>query len=146
MRYIGRSVGLAASAMVLFAGGCADPDGGRCEVVGTVKLKGELVKEGVIEFTPMDKAPEGMKATKSGAVISNGEYKIPKAQGLIPGRYRVVITSGDGVTPANPDEPPGPSGSNIVSKDRIPAEYNAASKQEVEVKKEGPNRFDYDIR
>jgi hypothetical protein len=137
---------MATSATILLVAGCSDTDGGRCEVVGTVKLKGEPVKEGVIEFTPLDKAPEGMKATKSGAVVSNGEYKIPKAQGLIPGRYRVVITSGDGVTPANSDEPPGPSGSNIVSKDRIPAEYNSASRQEVEVKKDGPNRFDYDIR
>jgi hypothetical protein len=64
---------------------------------------------------------------------------------LVPGRYRISISSGDGKTPADPSGgPPGPSG-NFSSKERIPLEYNVASTHEVEVTKTGPNRFDFTI-
>ena len=64
----------------------------------------------------------------------------------MPGQYRVVITSGDGRTRANvPDEPPGPTGANIISKDRIPPDYNTNSKQEVEVTEKKANVFNFDI-
>ena len=82
-----------------------------------------------------------------GAPIANGEYKIERMHGLMPGKYRVIITSGDGRTKADaaPDEPPGPTGANIISKDRIPPDYNVNSKQEVDVTEKGPNVFNYDI-
>lgn len=121
-------------------GGCSDQYGGRQEVKGTVKLKGAPIDQGVIDFTPL-----GSQPTKSGAVINNGEYQIPRPQGLMPGKYRVIITAGDGKTRENSDEPPGPSGANIVSKERIPPEYNTNSKQEVEVTDKGANVFNYDI-
>ena len=129
--------------------GCGPDYGNRQEVSGTVKLKGALLDEGVIEFRPLsteaaegEAAPEG--ATKTGAMILNGVYTIPRDSGLIPGKYQVLITSGDGKTPENEGELPGPTG-NIVSKDRIPPEYNVRTKQEVEVKSDQPNVFDYDI-
>jgi hypothetical protein len=126
----------------ILAGGCTNDYGGRQEVKGTIKLKRAALDSGTIEFIPLD----GDRATQSGAVIANGSYEIPRASGLMPGKYRVILTAGDGRTRAsNPDEGPGPTGANIVSVDRIPAEYNVNSKQEVEVTKAGPNVFDYDI-
>jgi len=107
-----------ACGLALFASGCGPSYGGRKEVKGIVKLKGQPVDDGTIDFFPVS----GDQATKSGAQIINGNYKIPAEFGLLPGKYRVSITAGDGRTRANasPEQPPGPTGANIVSKDRIP--------------------------
>jgi hypothetical protein len=79
-------------------------------------------------------------------VISKGTYDIPQDQGLIPGTYKVMITSGDGRTPADtPDGLPGPTGANIVSKELIPPEYNTKTNQEVTVASSGKNKFDFNI-
>ena len=120
--------------------GCGPDYGGRQEVKGTIKLKGQLLDQGVIDFTPLESQP-----TKGGALISNGAYNIPRKSGLMKGKYRVIITAGDGRTRENSDEPPGPTGANIISKERIPADYNVNSKQEVEVGESKANVFDYDI-
>src|SRR5690242_4465838 len=85
--------------------GCGPSSGGRQEVKGTIKLKGEPLNQAVIDFTPLESQP-----TKMGALITDGSYIIPRASGLMPGKYRVMITAGDGRTPENSDQPPGPSG------------------------------------
>lgn len=123
--------------------GCGPNYGGRKEIKGTVKLKGEPINDGTIDFFPA----EGNQATKSGAQILKGSYKIPAEFGLLPGKYRVSITAGDGRTRSDAplDAPPGPTGANIVSKDRVPKEYNIESKIDVEVTDKGPNVFDYEI-
>jgi len=123
--------------------GCGPNYGGRKEVKGTVKLKGWPIDDGIINFFPAS----GDAATKSGAQIVKGEYKIPAEFGLLPGKYRVSITAGDGRTRADApaDQPPGPTGANIVSKDRVPKEYNIESKIDADVTAKGPNVFNYDI-
>ena len=123
--------------------GCGPKYGGRQEIKGTIKLKGQLLDQGSISFMPIS----GDRTTQEGAPIANGSYKIDRSHGLMPGKYRVSITAGDGRTPANaaPDEAPGPTGANIISEDRIPPEYNTNSKQEVDVTEKGPNVFDFDI-
>jgi len=129
--------------LIVALNGCGPNYGGRQEIKGTIKLKGQLLDQGIINFMPMS----GDQATQSGAQIANGSYKIDRAMGLLPGKYKVIITAGDGRTPhdAPPDQPPGPTGANIISKDRVPPEYNTNSKQEVDVKEKGPNVFDFDI-
>jgi hypothetical protein len=138
-----RSLYLAIGCACVVLTGCGPDYGDRVEVKGTIKLKGAPLDRGIIEFMPIS----GDRATQSGTVIANGSYAIPRESGLVPGKYRVIITAGDGRTPANasPDEAPGPTGANIVSRDRIPAEYNTNSKQQVEVTKKSPNVFDYSI-
>jgi len=118
--------------------GCGDPNG-RVPVEGRITLSGAPLDEGTIEFVS--------DQLRTGAMISNGDYSIPKSQGLLPGKYKVKITSGDGKTPidAADDFIPGPTGANIVSKERIPAEYNSKSTQEVTVEGNKLNRFDYQI-
>jgi hypothetical protein len=131
--------------------GCSDPYGGRMEVTGAVTLQGQPLDDGSIMFFPL-----GQQDTQGGAQIINGEYKIPRQNGLKPGKYLVRLTSGDGKTIARvavreDKNPPkvqaaAPGGStNIVSMDRIPDEWNVRSKQEREVKATGVNRFDFDI-
>jgi hypothetical protein len=133
-----------ALALVL-AAGCADNYGGRVEVTGSVKLKGQPLKSGIVIFEPL--AGQGTSAT---ANVADGTYLIPRSSGLKPGKYLIRITAGDGKTPANldPDEPPGPGGkgSNIVSKELVPAEWNTKSKKEKEVTSESPNTIDFDVQ
>jgi hypothetical protein len=116
--------------------GCADPSGGREPVSGEVRFKGQPLDQGTIQFIPIEE-----QDTTSGGMISEGQYTVEKMKGLKPGRYKVVITSGDPREPAPPGELPGAP--FPVAKERIPPEYNRASKQEVEVKKSGPNKFDF---
>jgi hypothetical protein len=137
-----RSVAAIACLVLCFAG-CGPNYGGRVEVKGKVILKGTPVKDGIIKFTPV--TPGGAQS-ESGAQIVNGEYDLPGEKGLFPGQYKVMITAGDGRTPANTDQPPGPSGANIISKDMIPPEYNTKSKEVVTVTDKSPNVFDYDIK
>ena len=124
--------------------GCGDKYGGKVEVSGTVKLKGQPIKSGVIMFEPV-----GGQGTAATAPISDGNYKLARESGLKPGKYLIRVTAGDGRTPANlnPDEPPGPGGkgTNIVSKELVPPEWNVRSKQEREVTSENPNKLDLDI-
>jgi hypothetical protein len=120
--------------------GCSDPYGGRMEVSGGVTLQGKPLPKGVIRFAPLDN-----QDTESGAPVVNGEYKIPRQSGLKPGKYLVQITSGDGKTP-NDEEAGNPGGStNIVSIDLIPEDWNIRSTQQVEVKADGANKFDFPI-
>ncbi len=122
--------------MAFFSAGCT-PQSNRIAVSGTVTLKGQPLDDGIIEFVSAE--------LKSGASIIKGKYEIPQDQGLAPGEYKVLITAGDGRTPADsPDGIPGPTGANIVSKDRIPPEYNTNSKQMVTVSKTSFT-FNYDI-
>jgi hypothetical protein len=141
MNYV-RVASWLAVATLAFLPGCSPSYGGRQEVKGTIKLKGQPLDQGQITFIPIS----GDGTTKEGALIANGEYLIDRAHGLMPGKYRVSITSGDGRTPANSsDQGPGPTGANIISKDRIPPEYGVNSKQDVEVTDKKANVFNYDI-
>jgi hypothetical protein len=141
----GHALGAWVGLMVVVVSGCSDNLGNLQAVSGTVQLKGQPLDQGIIEFIPVGSPTEaGDAATKSGAAISNGKYSIPRETGLVPGKYKVIISSGDGVNIENPEEPPGPTG-NYVSRERIPAEYNAESKQEVTVAAGGANQFNFDI-
>jgi hypothetical protein len=110
------------------------------EVTGGVTLQGQPLKEGSIIFVPLEK-----QDTQSGAPVINGVYKVPPQSGLKPGKYLVRLTAGDGKTPANEEiaAPGGPA--NIVSVDLIPEEWNTRSKQEVVVKVNSPNKFNFEI-
>jgi hypothetical protein len=131
------------TAAVLVAG-CSDSHDGRMEVSGSVKLKGQPIKDGaIVMFEPLDNQDTGGNVT-----VAGGTYTLPRAAGLKPGRYLVRITAGDGktaVNPVDPDAPPGPTGSNIISKDLVPADWNVNSKQQVTVTKDGKNKFEFDI-
>jgi hypothetical protein len=125
--------------------GCSDPYAGRQAVSGTVTLKDQPLKTGIVMFEPLDGQDTG-----GSVMLSDGKYELPRQGGLKAGKYRVRITAGDGKTatnPVNPDEPPGPGGgTNIVSKDLVPASWNTQSKQEVTVKGDGPNTLNFDIK
>jgi hypothetical protein len=125
----------------LAAAGCGDSAGGRQAVSGTVIFRGNPLDQGNIMFMLVSSEVP----TRAGAGITNGKYEIAQMQGLVPGKYRVSISSGDGKNPDGAaDTLPGPSG-NFSSKERIPRRYNIDSKFAVEVTREGPNKFDFNV-
>ena len=124
----------------IFAFGCGDSFGGRKSVSGTVKVKGQPLKDGTIYFAPA----EG-QGSQANCFIVDGKYKVERKEGLMAGRYVIRISAADKKTTVNEEEAGGPGGSaNVTFFDMIPAEWNVASKQEVTVK-DGENVFDFDI-
>ena len=124
-----------------FVGGCGDAGPKRCEITGQVLLKGQPLDEGIITFMPLDGQPTG-----DGATVKNGAYLIPKDKGMTPGRYRIIIIGGDGTSGGGNAEPSGRARPGATpGRERVPPEYNEKSQQIVEVKSDGPNKFDFRI-
>jgi len=114
---------------------------GRKAVGGDVSLDGIPLDQGAIRFEPQD----SKVGTSSGAMVRQGHYEIPPAQGLVPGVYRVFLTASETAIEhrsadeiMNHPEPP--------RKERIPSRYNRESAITVQVKANGPNRFDFPIK
>jgi hypothetical protein len=135
-------LGMTASALV---SGCGDAEDAlpRQQVGGTVKWNGEPLKQGRIQFQPA-----GPGAPAGGAAIVDGSYAISRAEGLVPGKYQVLIygTADAAQSSAAPTGPPGdtPPPKKAV-KDPIPDKYNAKSQLTREVTKDGPNQFDFEL-
>jgi hypothetical protein len=134
-------------ALVLFAVaacglcGCGDNALGRYAIAGSVKVDGAWLENGNISFQPTDNQP-----TSSGAVVAQGKFSIPRAGGLTAGKYRVVVnaavpgTAGKAILPdAQPGDPPPPA------KELIPPDWNVSSQHIIEVKREGPFVFPFEI-
>jgi hypothetical protein len=121
--------------------GGAQDDLPRQSVSGTVKFQGEPLKSGLIQFQPSS----AEASTAGGAGIVDGQYSISKAEGLVPGTYRVSITSvSEAAKPLPPDATPGDPVMKV--KEPIPAKYNATTRLEAKVTKEGPNKFEFDLK
>jgi hypothetical protein len=122
---------------------------GKVSVSGSVSLKGAPLSDGVIQFQPLEK-----QNTSAAVVLVGGNYSISSANGLQPGMYLVRVSAGGGESePIDPNKPLGPSGNNLpgsrktdAKKPSIPPEWGEKSKHQVEVKAEGPNKFDFDIK
>jgi hypothetical protein len=120
--------------------GCGGPTDElpRQAVSGKVTFKGQPLAQGMIQFQPADGG-----ATAGGGAIADGEYSIAKAEGLVPGKYQVVVTS----TPPPAPLPPGTMPGDPVPppKETIPAKYNVKTTLSATVTKEGPNTFDFPL-
>jgi len=120
--------------------GCGGGPAGLYGVSGTVKVDGAPLEKGTISF----EAAEGQRAS-SGAVISGGNFKVPRDHGLQEGKYRVVVhaAAGTGGGKAAADAPPGEG--PPPPKELIPSDWNESSAHMIEVKKGGPFEFSFDI-
>jgi hypothetical protein len=136
-------------ALLLMAVGCAarrDPYG-REALAGTVSFGGQPLDEGSIQFWPTE--PGG--PWRSGAMVVDGNYAIPREKGLPPGTYRVLISSpgpdasGPRLTPEQLFKSTRASRGLLLSsgpaQERIPAEYTTASQVEIEVRSGAENFF-----
>ena len=122
---------------VLLIAGCGGD--GRYEVTGTVTFKGAPVEKGTIRFDP---APGG--GSSAAATISGGRYTVPAAQGLLPGKYRVSVTTVGADSQAT-DRTAVP-GSGVIKDvvEPIPAKYNEATTLNCEVTG-GKNTHDFKL-
>ena len=121
-----------------FVGCGSDNPLGRKAISGAVTLDGQPLEKGAIEFHPL----EG--GVQSGDLISAGAYAIPAPQGPTVGKYRVVIYDTYDTPPLPPGHMPGDT-LPPAPKLKVPADWNSKSKHEIEVKKEGPFKFDFEI-
>jgi hypothetical protein len=119
--------------------GCSDPRN-RQEITGEVRFKGEAVEDGYINFAPLDGQETG-----DGAQIVKGKYQIPQGKGLSPGKYKVTIYAGNGLSGQGDASPDSPNAGLKLPRERIPPAYNENSKLVREVMKGGTNKFDFDI-
>jgi len=126
-------------ALGLLPGCGGDNPLGRKALSGSVTLDGAPLENGAIEFHPLEES-----GVQSGDIISSGKYSIPPAQGATVGKYRVVIYDTHETPPLPPGHMPGDD-IPPVTKLKVPPDWNTKSKHEIEVKKEGPFRFDFDI-
>ncbi len=120
--------------------GCGDRFDGRVEVNGTVTLKGQSITDATVSFSPL----EG-QSTQAQVMVTDGKYRIERQTGLKPGKYLIRVSKGDGKTVYLGDQPPGPTNTNIISKELVPDDWNVNSKQERTVTKDSPNTFDFSI-
>jgi len=102
-------------------------------VTGEVHFRGQPLASGTIQFVPAT----GPAGPAGGALIVAGKYELPGEHGLLPGSYTVRINS--------PEPDPNDKSSFPATKERIPATYNTQSTATVEVRADGPNRFDFTI-
>jgi hypothetical protein len=119
--------------------GCADSGPKRYAVSGVVKWQGKPLDQGAITFLAEDPAT----GSGGGAMIKDGQYSIPAKQGLLPGRYKVMVTSADPKNKApDPDSPPGYL---PVPKDRLLPKYNTQTTLTADVKPQGQNTFNFEV-
>jgi hypothetical protein len=111
---------------------------GRKALSGVVTLDGAPLDSGTIEFHPL----EG--GIQSGGLIHAWHYSIAADKGATPGKYRVQIADTYESPPLPPGHMPGDDPPSAF-KSRVPPEWNNKSKQEIEVKKEGPFKFNFDF-
>ena len=126
------------TAVVLAGCGSNNPLG-RKGLSGAVTLDGSPLEKGAIEFHPL--AETGVQ---SGAMINGGKYTIPAHQGATIGQYRVQIYDTYETPPLPPGHMPGDDLPK-APKMKVPPEWNSKSQHTVEVKKEGPFKFNFDI-
>jgi len=129
-------------AAMMFATGCGQGDAsGRQAISGTVTFQGKPLDQGTIQIISLDPGKQAI----SGGMIKDGKFSVTADKGLLPGKYRVRISSPDtgsaGAAPAMPGDPA------PVAKERIPPEYSGPeSKLEIEITKGGKNHFDLEIK
>lgn len=126
-------------APLLVLSGCGSD--GRLGVQGKVSFQGKPLPDGTILFVPEDSSAGGSAA---GSVIKDGMYSFKADQGLLPGKYKVQISSADSSKMVKPDGPPGPESGKKVAMERIPEEFNVSSKLVVEVAS-GKTSHDFEI-
>ncbi|WP_406698950.1 hypothetical protein V5E97_08700 [Singulisphaera sp. Ch08] len=140
-----RSANVAAAFLLLqFLVGCSgDSDNlPREGLSGTVAVEGKPLAKGLITFLP-DSAEV---TTQGGSIILDGKYDIPRGQGLVPGKYKVVITAPDdkgGVITDKTNNAPGMP--PVILKETIPPQYNSGSLLTAEVKAGAKNVFEFNL-
>lgn len=133
------AVGVVLFCIALF--GCGDGGPQRAEVAGTVKLDGQPIKEGAIQFIPV----EGTTGPSAGDAIKDGKFHLPRAQGAVVGKNKIELRAfkKTGRQVADPTGPPGARTTEVVQ--FFPPEFNDRTTLIREIKS-GTNTIDLDLQ
>ncbi|MGP0070046.1 MAG: hypothetical protein ACLQGP_41410 [Isosphaeraceae bacterium] len=131
-------------ALALVAAGCTDstepPPLPRIAVSGTVMLDGKPLPEGRLQFIP-DQSSSGIITVGE---IQDGRFSIDRANGPIPGKYRVAVSSRPVFKLKSGDDPggsPPPSGP-----EKVPGRYTGKSSElVVDISANGPNTCEFNL-
>jgi hypothetical protein len=123
--------------------GCGASDNLPREAIsGSVSVEGKPLESGLVVFNP--EAAE--TPTQGGAAVVAGKFSIPREQGLVPGKYKVVVSAAGGTpekqvdtTNNMPGMPP------VPAKEIIPKEFNTNSLLTAEVKAGVKNEFSFNL-
>jgi hypothetical protein len=134
-----RAAAIGGTALALCLGCGPENPRGRKALSGHVTFDGAPLDQGNIEFHPLF---EG--GLQSGGKITAGSYSIPAHEGVLLGKYRVAI---DDFVPTPPTPPGYMPGDRLPPspKSKVPPDWNSKSQHTIEVKQEGPFKFDFDI-
>jgi hypothetical protein len=128
--------------MTVVTSGCGDAGPARAPIHGKVTVGGRPLAAGRILFTPV--APNQGPATS--AVITAGEYKIPKDEGPVVGNNRVEIEAELNLGFAIDDEAAfAKRGGKPLPPNAIPPQFNRDSQLVVEVKAGEDNSYDVTV-
>jgi hypothetical protein len=118
---------------------------------GTVTVDGQPLPEGMIGFTPILEKTSVGGAGESGdgkpvraasaTEIRDGKYAIPGDKGLVPGNYKVSISSN--IDPTKKDPATGKPAR--APRDVIPKWYNSESQLTAQVKKAEENILNFEV-
>jgi len=107
---------------LLLLSGCSD---GRVAIRGKVSINGTPVKEGSINFRPIDVTSPG-----SAVAIIDGKYSIPAGNGVFPGEYLVQIFASEDTGKFDTSVPGPPV---RIYRDLIPPKFNAKSELKAKI-------------
>jgi hypothetical protein len=125
-------------ACLALSSGCGGGSGRR-PLGGQVSFQGRPVEQGSITFLATGDRPGPV----AGALIRDGRYDIPAAQGLLPDTYRVAISwprPGAALTPEQIA-----AGASPQAEEQIPPKFNTETTLTAEVKTSGSNQFDFEL-
>jgi hypothetical protein len=106
--------------------GCSKSSG-RQGISGKVSIAGKPLPKGNITFRPL----AGTASPSAGAAIVDGQYSIDAAQGVMPGKFRIEITSS---RPGKQKVAAPITGELVAVEEQfLPAKYNTQSQLELEV-------------
>lgn len=140
-RLIGRSCAKAFLILTFIVLVGCGPKSNLLPVEGSVSLNGAPLKSGTIRFTSTSDG----KSYSAEPTINDGKYAIPRAKGLPPGTYHIMISAIDENSPMVTIRDAAGNPVTTAPADLIPAEYNSESSKTVDVVVDGENQFNFDI-
>jgi len=103
-------------------------------------LDGQPLQHGTIRFYS-ESSP-----SISGTIIKEGAYKLPETGGLLPGLYKVAISSSEASGKiADPDAVMAAGITDSSSKDQVPSRYNSKTELSYEVTSSKNNTANFDL-
>ena len=141
----GRSSSFLLGAVVgLVVTGCSKSrdDLPREPVAGTVTMDDQPLPEARIQFYPIGDAAKS-DAVGANAEVKDGQFAIPREDGLVPGRYRVKISRAE---MKEAKDRKGADGRKKMGPELIPARYNSKSDLEAEIKPGGAEPLKLELR